>query len=276
MSRGIRVEVDGVELSARLDPAGHSGPVVVLLHGFTGSSAAMEPLADPLRRAHRVLCVDLVGHGESAAPHDAATYSPEAVTRQLVGLFDELEVDEVVLVGYSMGGRMALTFACSRPDLLAGLVTIGASAGLADPVARAERRATDAALADDILRDGLDAFVDRWMAIPLFATQANLGPRTIASIRAQKLRNSPEGLAGSLRGGGTGSMAPLHDLLASLDTPALFLAGESDPKYRAIAHELANLASAGEARVIDGAGHAAHLERPAAVARSVTTFIRSL
>ncbi|MEQ8718151.1 MAG: 2-succinyl-6-hydroxy-2,4-cyclohexadiene-1-carboxylate synthase [Acidimicrobiales bacterium] len=276
MSREIRVEIDGVELRSRLDPPGHGGPVVVLLHGFTGSAAAMEPLAVPLRRTHRVLSVDLVGHGGSAVPDDTSAYSTEAVARHLVGLFEALELGDVVLVGYSMGGRIALTLACSRPDLVAGLVTIGATAGLTDPLARAERRASDAALADDIERDGLEAFVDRWMALPLFATQASLGPQALARIRDQKLLNSPEGLARSLRGGGTGSMAPLHDRLARLDTPALFLAGGLDAKYRAIAHELAQLTPAGEARVIDRAGHAAHLERPVDVARSVATFVASL
>lgn len=276
MSAEIRVEVEGVGLSARLDPARRSGPVVVLLHGFTGSAAAMEPLADPLRRTHRVLGVDLVGHGGSAVPTDPSAYSPEAVTRQLVGLFEELDLGEVVLVGYSMGGRMAMTLACSRPDLVAGLATIGASAGLTDPLARAERRASDAALADDIERDGLEAFVDRWMALPLFATQASLGPQALARIRDQKLLNSPEGLARSLRGGGTGSMTPLHHRLGRLGTPALFLAGELDAKYRAIAQELGELTPSGQARVIDRAGHAAHVERPMDVARSVATFTASL
>lgn len=263
-------------LSARLDPTGRDGPAIVLLHGFGGSAAAMEPLADPLRRTHRVVSVDLVGHGESDVPHDTSSYSPEAVTRQLVGLFEELDLHAVVLVGYSMGGRMALTLACDRSDLLAGVVTIGASAGLVDPDARAQRRATDAALADGIVRDGLEAFVDRWMALPLFATQSALGPQTLAAIRAQKLRNSPEGLVRSLRGGGTGSMTPLHDRLARLDTPSLFLAGEFDAKYRAIAHELAEITPAGEARVIDRAGHAAHIEQPVDVARSVAAFVASL
>jgi 2-succinyl-6-hydroxy-2,4-cyclohexadiene-1-carboxylate synthase len=272
----IRLEVEGVELSARLDPAGPGGPVVVLLHGFTGSTAAMEPLADALRRTHRLLGVDLVGHGRSAVPSDTSAYSTEAVTRQLAGLFEDLDLGRIVLVGYSMGGRMALTLACSRPELLAGVVTIGASAGLTDADRRAERRAADAALADDIVRDGIEAFVDRWMALPLFATQAALGPKTVERIRAQKLLNSPEGLARSLRGGGTGSMAPLHHCLARLDTPVLFLAGELDAKYRAIARELAEITPTGEARVIDRAGHAAHIERPVQVARSVATFTASL
>jgi pimeloyl-ACP methyl ester carboxylesterase len=142
-------------------------------------------------------------------------------------------------------------------------VLIGATAGIADPGERAARREADGALADEIERDGVEAFAARWAAQPLFAGQ----PEAVArAAHADRLRNAPAGLAASLRGVGTGTMAPLGDRLAELDMPVLALAGERDAKFRAEAEKVARGVPDGRVEVIAGAGHAAHLEAPEAVA----------
>ena len=170
------------------------------------------------------------------------------------------------LVGYSMGGRVALTLACRRPGLLRSLTVIGASVGLSTEAERAERRESDQKLAESIEQDGLEAFVDRWMANPLFATQARLGEGFLAASRAQRMRNSAAGLARSLRGAGTGAMTPLHDDLESCPVPTVFIVGAQDPKFTRVAVDLAARMPNAATAVVDDSGHAAHLEQPDAVA----------
>jgi 2-succinyl-6-hydroxy-2,4-cyclohexadiene-1-carboxylate synthase len=207
-----------------------------------------------------VVRVDLPGHGGSGGVR--VGFGRAAVLLGAAG-------GGGAYVGYSLGGRLCLRLALDRPDLVEGLVLVGASPGIADPVARAERRAADEALAAEVERDGVAAFLDRWLAGPLFAT---LGAG--AAGRAERLANAPEGLAYALRRLGTGVQEPLWDRLAGLRPPALLLAGERDAKFAALAHQMAAAIGPG-ARValVPGAGHAAHLERPAATAALIEAFL---
>jgi 2-succinyl-6-hydroxy-2,4-cyclohexadiene-1-carboxylate synthase len=152
------------------------------------------------------------------------------------------------------------------------LLVVGASAGIADPEERARRRAADEALADELEQGGVAAFVTRWMAQPLFASQARLGAAALAEARAQRLANRAHGLANSLRGMGTGAQPALHAALAGLSVPVCFVAGAEDAKFSALAAELAALAPRGRAAVLPGAGHAAHLEAPDPFARLALDF----
>ena len=91
----------------------------------------------------------------------------------------------------------------------------------------------------------------------------------LAEARAQRLRNDPAALARSLRAAGTGTMAPLHDRLADCVVPTTVVAGADDPKFTAIAAGLAAAIRRAEVVLIEGAGHAAHLERPDAVTAAI-------
>ena len=239
---------------------------MVLLHGFTGDGTTMDGLAPRLEADAEVILPDLVGHGRSSVPGDERDYSVDAMAAHIAAIGEECASSSFHLVGYSMGGRVALTLACRNPELLRSLTLIGASAGLAGEAERADRRLSDEALAKSIERDGLATFVDRWMANPLFATQARLGVDFLAASRAQRLRNSAAGLARSLRAAGTGMMAPLHDDLRSCAVPTVFVVGAEDPKFTWIAVELAARMPTADISVIDNAGHAAHLEQPDAIA----------
>lgn len=238
---------------------------MVLLHGFTGDGSTMRGLAERLEIDAEVVIPDLVGHGRSCCPPDEGDYSIDAMAAHIAAISEGGASDPFHLVGYSMGGRVALTLACRRPDLLRSLTLIGASAGLSAESERAERSVSDRKLAESIERDGLEAFVDNWMANPLFAKQARLGEDFLAASRAQRLRNSAEGLAKSLRAAGTGVMAPLHDDLKSCPVPTVFVVGAQDPKFTWIAVDLAARMPRAEIAVVDDAGHAAHLEQPDAV-----------
>lgn len=268
-----RIGAGGVELAVtEFGPA--AGVPVVVLHGFTGSAEAMAPLTERLAAllSARIICPDLVGHGQSDVPDDLGLYRVEAMAGQVVGLANALGCETFHLVGYSMGGRVALTLGCTESRRLRSLTLIGASPGIADPDQRHRRAQADAARAGRILAD-LPAFVDEWMADPMFAGQAELGAAHLRAARDQRLRSNPQGLACSLLAGGTGAMAPLHQRLGDCEAPTRLLVGIHDTKFCAVADQLAAVLPRSDVIRIDGAGHAAHLEQPDATAAAIADFI---
>jgi 2-succinyl-6-hydroxy-2,4-cyclohexadiene-1-carboxylate synthase len=239
---------------------GGPGERLVLVHGFTQTQAAWEPVAARLRVRWRLVRVDLPGHGGSAGVRVGFA--------EAAGLLGECG-GRAAYVGYSLGGRLCLRLALDRPELVRALVLLGASPGIADPAARAERRAADEALAAGIEHDGVAAFLDRWLAGPLFATL----PPARAAL-PDRLTNTPAGLASALRLLGAGAQAPLWDRLAGLRCPTLLVAGALDGKFAAIATEMAAAIGPAARRVlVPGAGHAVHLERPAELATLLDGFL---
>ncbi len=260
-----------IDLATERGGTGGEVPLVVL-HGFTGSGAAMEPLVTYLRQTREVITVDLVGHGNSPAPAELAHYDMSAVVTQL---WSALDAEVVDLFGYSMGGRVALSAAVTRPDRIRRLTLLGASAGLADPSERAARLKSDEALADSIEHDGLPTFVERWLALPLFGSLRALGPEWLAQTAAQRCSSDPLGLANSLRRTGTGAMPPLGEHLPGLSLPTLWLAGALDEKYCATGTRLAAIMPDASFESVESAGHAAHSERPEVVAHAIERFLAS-
>lgn len=252
---------------------------VLLLHGFTGSGAGMARLARPLADAgFRVVVPDLPGHGpwEGRAPVPAGGATMEAAVAASVGALDRRGLGppgRAHWVGYSMGGRVALAAALAHPERVASLTLIGASPGMENEDERRERRQADEALAREIEEEGLAAFVDRWMARPLFAGQARLGHRHLREARAERLRGSARGYAASLRGMGQGAQPSFWGRLGELAAPVLLIVGAEDEKYRAIVRGMAERIP--DARVIEipGAGHAAHLEAEDDVARAILDHV---
>jgi 2-succinyl-6-hydroxy-2,4-cyclohexadiene-1-carboxylate synthase len=239
---------------------GSGGPRVVLLHGFTQTGRSWGPIAGDLAAEHEVVLVDLPGHGASAD-----------VRADLPGTAD-LVADiggTAVYVGYSMGGRVALHLALAHPELVQGLVLLSATGGIDDDGERAARRAADEQLALGIERDGVDTFLARWLAQPMFAGLPD-DPAALADRR----RNTAAGLASSLRLTGTGTQEPLWGYLRALPMPVVALAGERDEKFVAAARRLGVcIGTNASVETIPDAGHAAHVERPAAFVSSVRAFL---
>ena len=250
-----------------------TGQPLLLLHGFTGSAAAWGELAEQLSSYRRVLAVDLIGHGRSSAPADPGRYTMERCVADLVALLDRLEIESADVLGYSMGGRVALQLAAAAPARVGALVLESSSPGLAGPAECQARIAADDALADAIERDGLAAFVERWEQLPLFASQAALPGEVRARQRAQRMRNNPVGLANSLRGMGTGRQSSLWDRLPHIAVPTLLIAGDLDQKYCAIAGQMAQSLPNAQKVIVPNAGHTVHLEQPELFVELVLEFL---
>jgi 2-succinyl-6-hydroxy-2,4-cyclohexadiene-1-carboxylate synthase len=234
---------------------------VVAIHGFTqtGRSWPRQIVERLEAGGHEVLTPDQPGHG-----------SAKAVRANLVeGAALLAELGPATYVGYSLGGRLALHVAVHHPAAVERLVLIGATAGIEDDHERAARKLADDELAATIQRDGVDAFLVRWLSNPLFASL----PAEASGIEYRR-ENTPEGLAASLRLMGAGTQQPLWSRLGQLTVPVLFLVGELDEKFTALAMRMAD-AWGGPARVevVQHAGHAVHLEQPVEVAEAIAAFV---
>ena len=235
------------DLSLAAERRGH-GPRLVLAHGFTQTGRSWGAVAEDLADDHEVVTPDAPGHGGST--------DVVADLRQAGELL--AEHGPATFIGYSMGGRMCLHTALARPDKVERLVLLGATAGIDDADERAARRQSDDELAAIIERDGVDAFLDRWLGLPMFARL----PADPAG-RAERARNTAAGLASSLRHAGAGTQEPTWDRLAGLTMPVLVMAGADDHKFVTLGRRLAAAIgrNASFAAVPD-AGHAAHSEQP--------------
>jgi 2-succinyl-6-hydroxy-2,4-cyclohexadiene-1-carboxylate synthase len=233
---------------------------LVLLHGFTHTGASWDPVVAALGERYRALAPDIRGHGRAA---DIRPVTLRAVLSDLEAITAQL--DTFILGGYSMGGRIALHGALHAPlaHRIIRLVLIGASPGLADADARAARRNEDEALAAQLERSTIEEFAQRWAQMPVLAGQP---PEVLAAVQADRVRNTPPGLAAALRGLGTGALPSLWDRLAELELSVKLIAGERDARFIGIAQQMARALPRARIEVVSGAGHAVHLEAPGVVA----------
>jgi 2-succinyl-6-hydroxy-2,4-cyclohexadiene-1-carboxylate synthase len=228
-----------------------SGPRLALVHGFTQDRRCWGPVAADLATDHEVVRLDAPGHGGSSGVRADLPTAADLVVAT---------AGRATYLGYSMGGRICLHAALARPDAVEALVLVGATGGIDDPAARAARVAADEALARRLEADGLDAFLDHWLSLPLFA-----GLPAGAAGREARLGNDVAGLAASLRLAGTGTQEPLWDRLGRLDMPVLVTAGAEDAKFATAAERLvACIGDNATLALIPAAGHTAHLEQPGA------------
>ncbi len=226
------------------------------LHGFTQSKNSAHEFLSILAGTHELLTIDLPGHGENASV--AASLDETADL-----LVEVLPSEPFILGGYSFGGRVALHVARRYPERLSHLVLLSATLGIRDEAERRVRRARDEALADHVEEIGADAFLEEWLAQPMFASL----PRD-AQERQSRSRDA-KGLATSLRLAGTGTQQWLGEALRTFDRPSLALAGGSDTKFVLEARRLQDALTRSSSAVVANCGHAAHLERPHLVAQLV-------
>ena len=251
---------DGTAYEVRTSGA---GPAVLLIHGFTGRGSDWSPFLPYLRRTSRTIVVDLLGHGRSDAPADPARHAIERQAADLAEIVRRLGVASTVVVGYSMGARVAMRLAVTEPGLVRGLILESPSAGIVDPRERTTRMAADAALAEQLDRDGLEPFLETWEAAPMFAPERRLPAEAQDRFSKARRRNRPAALATSLRGAGQGSMEPLVERLRSIRCPTLVVAGALDSVGVERAVVVVKRVPSVRMLILPDRGHAPHREAPA-------------
>jgi 2-succinyl-6-hydroxy-2,4-cyclohexadiene-1-carboxylate synthase len=234
---------------------------VILLHGFTHTGSSWDPVIAALGERYRAIAPDIRGHG-SASERQPVTL--EAVLDDVA----RLDEGQVTLVGYSMGGRLALHAALALSERVECLVLIGASPGIANAAERTARRHADERLADEIEQLSIEEVAERWESVagPVLSGQP---PDVRQTARLDRLRNTPAGLARALRGLGTGALPSLWDRLAELPMPVVLVVGERDRKFCEIAEHMTAALPCAQLVVVPGVGHAVHLETPTAVAQAI-------
>jgi 2-succinyl-6-hydroxy-2,4-cyclohexadiene-1-carboxylate synthase len=264
----VRLPLPSLNHTLSGDP---EGPAVLFLHGFMGRAEDWRGISTGLDERFFRIAVDLPGHGASLGmPRDR--YTMEGAARSVIEVLDGAGMDRTTIVGYSMGGRLALYLALRHPDRCAGLFLESASPGLEDAGERAARRRADEEKATRLEGGGFEDFLHDWYRQPLFAPLARdeeLLQRTIEDKR----RNDPAKLAASLRGMGTGSQPSLWAELSDLRVPALAVAGGLDEKFVGISRRMASLNTVIRLAVVPGVGHNVHAEAPTAYLSSLEGFL---
>lgn len=233
---------------------------LAFVHGFTQTRESWRPIASRFASTNRVTLIDLPGHGRSLV-----------IAQDLMDagrLLVETSTDDVI-IGYSMGARVALHGLLQRSTGIRGLVLIGAHPGIISSEEREDRRRSDEELAAHIERVGTAAFIDEWLSQPMFETIRH-------HDHDDRFTNTAHGLAESLRRLGTGSQDVLDDRLAEITCPVLLLAGERDTKFVRLAERMQERLTNARFETIAGAGHACHLERPDATVDALSTWLESV
>ena len=233
---------------------------LILVHGFTQTAASWDAIEYRLNAlGHDVIALDAPGHGSHHDTHLDLWKSADLLAA---------EGGTGTWVGYSMGGRLALHVALSHPDLVERLVLVGATAGIESAAARLERQTADELLAETLERDGLDAFLARWLAQPLFASL----PDEAMGLDARRT-NTVAGLAASLRLMGTGTQDDLWPRLGEIAAPTMLVVGALDEKFTEIARRMEAAMPDAHVASMNGCGHACHLEAPDAFVGVVDGFV---
>lgn len=244
-------------------------PTLCFLHGFMGSSADWTTVAKQLDEEFHCVTIDLPGHGQSLdQPREA--YSVEGATEAVVEVLDAEGVSSCTLVGYSMGGRVALSGRLRHPERVERLVLESVSPGLRTAAERAERRDVDAERAARI-EDDLEVFLEDWYRQPLFSSLTRYD--LVDEMVGRRSKNDPHELARALRGMSPGRQVSFWDRLDEIDDPTLVLTGMLDEKYETITKKTAARISPAWHVVLPDAGHNVHAERPAAFLDALRTFL---
>ncbi|MCF6271059.1 MAG: 2-succinyl-6-hydroxy-2,4-cyclohexadiene-1-carboxylate synthase [Melioribacteraceae bacterium] len=249
---------------------------ILFLHGFTGSCGDWSFLFSSLNSKCFPMAIDLPGHGKTRVPNNAENFTTDAYSDIIKFILDYFNISKVILIGYSMGGRVALSFAAKNNERVLGLILESSTAGIEDKRERAIRIKTDNKLVDKLLKEGIDPFVNYWMDLPFFSSLKSLADEEYAKIVLEKRQNSTNGLANSLLGFSAGKMPSLWSDLNSLSIPTLLIAGSLDQKYVRINREMNQLIPNSKLEIVKGCGHNTHLENREEFIILVNKFLNNL
>ena len=248
--------------------------MVVLLHGFMGCLDNWADLRQKLRPQWPTLALDLPGHGATPLDPFGARGAFLPLVEALEGWIDERKLGKVHLLGYSMGGRLALALALRSPERFRSLILEGVSPGLESAGAIRTRQADEQGWAQS-LRTDRQSFLKEWQAQPLFDRQRERNPEGYAAALRLRLKSDPAEWAGALQGYGLGHQPNLWPQLAHLNLPVLLITGDEDTKFTLGAQRMVSVLPNASHKVVAQAAHTPHLEQPVAFNRIVAEFLET-
>jgi 2-succinyl-6-hydroxy-2,4-cyclohexadiene-1-carboxylate synthase len=250
-------------------------PPLVVLHGFTGSSDDAESLAPGLERRHRLLVPDLPGHGVSDIIECEEGFGAYGQRHLILSWLDSIGVSRFKLLGYSMGGRLALQIATQNSERIDSLALVSTTAGMENETERQVRIAADKEILERLEMYSAKAFLEFWLDMPLFkslhgALQAQ-GKSIDEEIQRRSYIYNAKGLSRSLEFFGTGAMPPVWNELDRINAPTLVVAGRRDPKFLAISERLEKRIWLADRKLLSG-GHSLGLEVPEELQATLESF----
>ena len=245
-------------------------PIIVALHGFGGSSWDFTMLAE--NSPYRWVGIDLLGHGMSNKPTDSSAYR----LRSQLQLLDRHLQEQHILLGYSMGGRLALHYTLTDLGHCCGLVLVGTTPGIVDEDSRQSRKQWDEQMAHQLEEKGSKIFFDEWAKLPIIQSQERIPYKYRQAMKRCRTNNDAHAVAASMRGFGSGAMPHCWSEISQLTIPILMIVGAEDQKYIPIANQMKNVQPAAELHLIANAGHCAHLEQPEAFQSILNEWIRRI
>lgn len=270
------LKVDDIEFNLLLNESelNKEKTPIVFLHGFTGDSSDWQFLFDKLPNNLLPVAIDLIGHGKSASPIDPKHYTCTAIVQQLNSIFSQLNFQNIILAGYSMGGRVALSYCLKHPQQIRAAVLESSTPGIEDIRLKKERVEFDLLLAEKIKNEGVESFINFWFDTPLFKSLKKLPD--FDKIKRKRLENNKTGLANSLLSFSTGLMMSYWEKLYSLSFPVLLISGEFDNKYTKINKEMKSKFPNAQHKTISECSHNVHIEKPELFTKLVTDFLDSI
>ncbi|MBE9007380.1 2-succinyl-6-hydroxy-2,4-cyclohexadiene-1-carboxylate synthase [Fortiea sp. LEGE XX443] len=247
---------------------------IFFLHGFIGNLDEFDEVIKLLGTEFSYLTVDLSGHGKTQVSSGDKYYTIEQTAQVLINLLDELNIPKCFLVGYSMGGRLALYLTLHFPGRFYKVVLESASPGLATETERLERVKKDAQIARKLCRcvskTEFREFLLNWYTQPIFGYIKN--HPEFERILESRLQNQPIELAKSLRLMGTGSQPSLWGKLKDNIVPLLLLVGDNDQKFLTINTKIAELCKVAQLKIISNSAHNTHLENTREFVQNIKDF----
>lgn len=245
-------------------------PIILFLHGFLGDCDDFARVISLLSDDFCCLTVDLPGHGKTIVTGGDEYYTMENTALGLIQFLNILNIDKCFLLGYSMGGRLALYLTINFPDRFTKVVLESASPGLKTQEEQLLRIARDRQLAEELETKDFRAFLNNWYEQPIFNSLKKYSD--FDSILEHRLENKPLELAKSLRNLSVGIQPSLWEKIKDNQIPLLLLVGEYDNKFKLINQEMANISQISQLKIIRNSGHNIHWENVRAFIEEVSKF----
>ncbi|WP_248484354.1 2-succinyl-6-hydroxy-2,4-cyclohexadiene-1-carboxylate synthase [Tepidibacter aestuarii] len=246
------------------------GKPLICLHGFSENVNTWKLIK---LDGYQLIFIDFIGHGKSDKPLSRKYYSLKVMIKHLNNLIHKLGFNKYSMLGYSMGGRIALAYALTYSNEIDKLILESASYGECGFINRLKRRKNELNLAKDIRKNGVEWFNEYWENLSIFDSQRKLPEDIIDGIRKRRLLNEGYALSNTLICTGQGKFPCLKNKIVNLSMPVLYISGEYDKKYKKVGNDFEKLNLNINHKTINGVGHNTHIEDPNAFVKALSEFL---